>query len=277
MPSLISASEWPVFDAYEIVRDDYGQSHITPAEGAHIRTRIDLMSPALRAEALDAAIRLVKWGAPRQSNLRKAASLGTVDQAALLEYAHRFGLFGIGPAQLLRVEQREDGRETLTWRQVGRLMMHSQHDATLPAGPPVVVLDCLGSFYRPPWYFSVRHDESGAFADRIGSDAWWGRYSEPLKEIVSALGALTGGKGQAESYLPDTFVMPASRLINEKWRSVSAVGALALEVAAGGLKGMGVCGWDLCRRRFAKVRSDQLYCSDACRVSAYRKAKRVEG
>lgn len=293
MPSLISADAWPVFEEYAIERGPDGEKHVRPAEGAEIRERIDLMSPATRHDALTAAIRLVKWNEPDalSKSLAQAMGLGDLNRRELLAYAAQYGLLGIGPSFIVRAVQhleRRTGRRHTPHHLIHRVggQLRWQGSSGADYGPPGLTLVRPWGSPLETWRFMSRGiSASDVFAHEIGSDSWWALYSEPLDEIQRAIGSLQAHASTLEPLLADTFVrLPADRSVTAAidrsavvMRSVSAIGALALDVMEGGLEGVRVCEYDLCRKRYLPKRSDQRFCCPSCKSSKYDRDKRLEG
>jgi len=281
--SLISADSWPVFDSYQLMRNAEGLPSIGPAEGAAIRERVNLLDPTLRSAALKEAMKLTKRaGRPRKDKSGDAfdARLGLlrVNEDAALAYAARFGLFGMGPSHIVRVVHQPEAQPGHTlWvrRQAGRLRWDAtvwEPATTMTLKPATVVLESFispaASTAPPSWrsYCRAGVTEADVFRYEVGSDAWWSLCVDPLAEVATALYDLRTPSG-LETRLADTFVdlsAAQSRLWIDRsrigWRSVSAMGALALGVLEGGLAGWEICNYELCRQPFEWTRKGQKFC-----------------
>lgn len=315
--SLISASYWPVFEEYVLVKNVAGEMCIGPAVGSTIREHINLLDPATRSAALRAALPIAKTprkrGRPRKENdkypvdvppeMRACTtpgfwsySLGSGEEppaplpeefpftlrellqplsreqeSVVLEYVSRFGLFGLGPSRIVRAQQRLARHPhwlTNVVRSAGGLIETGEIE---PNGQPssVELEDPWGN-YPPPWeqyYCRMGTTVDEMFSHEIGSEEWWSYYVEPLKEVPRALQYLLFPDG-LESRLADTFV-DLSRCTGRAvfdcrqitWRSISAMGALALAVLEGELDGWEICPY--CREPFKPNRRGTRFCSTA--------------
>lgn len=284
MSSLISADRWPVFERYELVRGSETSESVAPAQGAHVRTWANLMDPAARRDALESLTRLVKYP-DRQPSLKRMAQymgLGEIDRRGLIEYAERYGLLGIGPSYIVRVVQHLPRRRyphRLTVRVAGELRQQPSTEAWY--GDPAVTLLRPWELSQWTWHYTRQREKRDVFGLDIGSAEWWSTYAEPVNEIVQAIGSLQADPVTIEPLLSDTFIrlpIALSTRIDTAYiveRSVSALGALALDVMHGGLEGVRICEYELCRRRFKPRRRDQVFCSVSCRTSHHDRQKRL--
>lgn len=291
MSSLISANEWPVFDRYGLTRNHDGQLCVGPEEGATIREWVNLLDPSPRHEALLEAMKLMKrsrrCGDERNPDERFHIGVGLapgrIREDAVLEYAARFGLFGLGPSRLVRVAQQTEERpdwEIVVRRQAGELRWTGKHTVAGSAPTrraPAVILEDRASDPEPSWhpYCPLNCTEAQAFSHEVGTEPWWETYVEPLSEMAFALYELELPSG-LERRLADTFVdlsaVKGSLVIERQrigWRSISAMGALALDVLEGGLNDWSVCAYELCRAPFKPKRKGQRFCRESHRTGQW--------
>lgn len=288
----ITAGSWPVFSAYEIA-DVRGRAYVVPADGAHIRHRVNMLDAARRQKALEAIVSTVRWperaGSPGGSIARRLG-VGTPSHSALLAYISTYGMLGLGLSRLQRVAQAGtvasgERERVITIRQAGAL-----HTAAMRVDTPTplqITLEPRMPFEEPRWEYALHgYGEAtaieSAFAHRVGSDEWWSQYGEPLDEIVQSVGLLSDEGRAFEQLLGDTAVFPPRVAAQEadrrnlEMRAVSPLGSLALGVAEGGLSGVEICEWERCRARFIPSRKDQVFHSKACKSAHHRKYGKLE-
>ncbi len=275
MQTLISANEWPVFDSYGVTVSEDGFDYIGPSPGAQIREIVDLLDPATRNQATDAAVRILKN--------RRLFSLDDV-----LGYVERFGLLGLGPAQLIEATHfvQDAGEVVRVHRRTGKLLRSTAADSETPH----IVMDRHKEYGErhqilpaPGWsYVLPGHDTEEMFSYLVGTPEWWALYAEPIDEMLFALLAITEGpSSHLEAWLGDTFVAlpsPTGDLhVIERfeigWRSISAIGALALAVVEGGLRGYGVCHNERCQQVYKQSRRNQRFCKPTCRAAQHEREK----